>query len=155
MLRQWRQWRQWETLIKLSKKGGIWSSNDPKKFKAQIRGTSSNKILKWTIFIWIIQIMRLISLNLACKIAKFSYFLYCRNNHDNCCDNHCLQKIFVFATMWRGNYLLFTHKRFMLDGIVSGNASNFATFLVRRTAKKFSKVLKWHWLIFSLFGTLD
>ena len=33
--------------------------------------------------------MRLISLNLACKIAKFSYFLYC---HDNCCDNHCLQK---------------------------------------------------------------
>ena len=36
--------------------------------------------------------MRLISLNLACKIAKFSYFLYCR-------DNHCLQKNFVFATM--------------------------------------------------------
>ena len=45
--------------------------------------------------------MRLISLNLACKIAKFSYFLYCCDNYDNCCDNHCLQNSIIFTTMSR------------------------------------------------------
>ena len=59
--------------IKL-KKGGIWCSNFTNVFKAQIRGISSIIILKWIIVIWIFQIMWLISLNLAFKIANLAIF---------------------------------------------------------------------------------
>ena len=43
-------------------------------FKAHIRGISSIIIIKWIIVIWIFQIMWLISLNLAFKIANLDIF---------------------------------------------------------------------------------
>ena len=61
-------------MIKLNAKGGIWCSNYPNVFTAIIRGISSIEILKWIIVIWIIQIMWLICLNLAFKIANLAIF---------------------------------------------------------------------------------